>query len=104
MKNFEAGKTVKLTAEVTVVLGSVVENKLHPSGTQFDGPAVVVAAFLAGVPLTPFVKVVSLSDPSETEVTHRASAFPEFAAPTTDEAYADACYADDMAEPVRDRG
>ncbi len=71
--NYNAGQVIKLTQEVTVILGQVVTVNLHPSGTQFDGPAVVVAAYLgSSVPSVPIVKVVSLSDPALREVVRLA--------------------------------
>jgi len=57
-----AGTVFRLTSSVSATVGEVVEITLHPSGTQFDGPAVIVSAHLSNG--TPFAKAVSISDPT----------------------------------------
>ena len=37
--NYEMGKVVRLTDAITVTLGHLVDIRLHPSGSRFDGPA-----------------------------------------------------------------
>lgn len=88
---FEAGTERHLLDGLTITLGEVREIRLHPSGTRFDGPAVVVAAWTNTVfglsdsrgrrvgPVTgAFVRLVSLSDPARREVTELvATVLPE---------------------------
>jgi len=78
MKNltFDAGKIVRLTADVHVTIGQLVEIDLHPSGTQFDGLAVVVSAFRSND--NNIVQVVSLTDPTQRKVTRIADDFADF--------------------------
>ena len=65
---FEAGKIVKLTPEVTVTIGSLIEIENHPSGKAFDGLAVVVGAHLNAQGFA-VANVVAVNDPAERKVT-----------------------------------
>ena len=70
LPSFDAGRVVRFTDTHSVTLGTVTTVDLHPNGTQYDGPAVVVAAFITNG--HPVVSVVSLSDPLGLVVTQRA--------------------------------
>ena len=74
---YEAGKVVRLTADISVTIGALVTMTSHPSGTQFDGPAVIVAAYLSSTPGTgaerATVELVSLKDTTQRVVARRAT-------------------------------
>ena len=72
--NFPAGQTIRLTANAMVVIGELVTLNLRPSGDHFNGPAVVVAAFISSTPgVGPYVLAVALGDTSRREVGRRYS-------------------------------
>ena len=59
--DYAAGTTVNLTESVSVVIGSITTVDLHPSGAAFDGPAVIVSAYINAFG-TPIIGAVSLAD------------------------------------------
>ena len=69
---YAAGTTANLTADVSVVIGSLTTITDHPSGVSFDGPAVVVSAYInaAGAPI---INLVSIADPTARVVTRIAA-------------------------------
>ncbi len=71
---YPAGRTVRLTSDASVTIGEVVAVTRHPSGARFDGPAVVVAAFISSTPgVGPWVEVVALGDTTRRFVGRRYS-------------------------------
>lgn len=62
-------KTVRLTATLSIEVGSIVDIEAHPSGSKYDGPARIVSAFL-GTLGRPMISVVSLADPTG-RIVHR---------------------------------
>ena len=69
---YPVGAVVRLTASAEVTIGETVNIDLHPSGSAFDGPAVVVAAFMSSTPgVGPYVEVVALGDPTHRRVGRR---------------------------------
>lgn len=77
----DAGTERRLLENLTVTIGEVREVRHHPSGTRFNGPAVVVSAWTSPIfglgvrrngerfiPTGVFVRLVSLSDPNGREV------------------------------------
>jgi hypothetical protein len=59
--DYPAGTTANLTDTVSVVIGSITTVDSHPSGAPFDGPAVIVSAYINAFGI-PIVGVVSLAD------------------------------------------
>jgi hypothetical protein len=70
--DFPAGTTRRLTDDITITIGSITDITAHPSGTRFDGPAVIVAAFINSFGI-PFIDVVSITDPGRRIVRRRIS-------------------------------
>lgn len=70
---YAAGTVSKLTPDVHVTLGKVVEVALHPSGSAYDGPAVIVSAYISNG--NNMIKVISPKDPTHRQVALHAEPF-----------------------------
>lgn len=61
LPDYEAGRIVRFDGSLSVTIGTITTLALHPAGTQYDGPAVIVNAYITNG--RPVISMVSLSDP-----------------------------------------
>lgn len=61
-----AGTRCDLGDGIVVSIGEVTTIDLHPSGTRFDGPAIIVSAYISNG--NKIARAISLADPTFREV------------------------------------